>query len=322
MTPMDALTSDAPVAHATRITSRQTGAAETRCPSCESPRVVSVVAIPDHEYGLDYQATYACCGECQTLYQSPMPSDAELAGFYKQNYHSMTDGGFLMRMRHTMRVKRLRPLYGGGTGAVLDYGCGNGSFLLRAAEAMPGVEFYGYEVGDAREISRPAERVTLVRGEPRHLLEILPMCRVMIMNHVIEHLSDPFAIVSLLASKLEPGGIFDGQTPNSVSLEHRIFGRFWSGYHAPRHTVVFSRAGLQRLFERAGFEAIRIPGAFNPAAYAVSLASIPHGHAKGVIVRAGLKWHLAVAAAAVMAPIDVLSGAPGIIDFQARKKRA
>jgi len=143
---------------------------------------------------------------------------------------------------------------------------------------------------------------------------------VMIMNHVIEHLPDPYAIVSTLAEKLLPGGIFDGQTPNATSLEHRIFGRRWSGFHAPRHTVVFSIAGLRRMFERAGFEGITIKGAFNPAGYAVSFAGLPHGHAKGVIPRHGSKWLVCVMAAALVLPVDVGSGAPGMVDFMARRK--
>jgi 2-polyprenyl-3-methyl-5-hydroxy-6-metoxy-1,4-benzoquinol methylase len=248
-----------------------------------------------------------------------MPTDAELASFYRHNYHSMTGGGVLMRVRHRMRVQRLRGFLT-GNGAVLDYGCGSGSFVMAAAAAIPNVNFVGYEIGDTTEVSHPAERVTIVRGAPEHLFGILPMCEVMIMNHVIEHLSDPFSIVSSLTAKLLPGGIFEGQTPNAASLEHRIFGNRWSGFHAPRHTVVFSAAGLRAVLERAGFESVTIRGAFNPAGYAVSFASVPHGHARGVIPRHGLKWLLFVAGATLVLPIDVWSGMPGIIDFNARKK--
>ena len=38
----------------------------------------------------------------------------------------------------------------------------------------------------------------------------------------------------------------EGQTPAAGSLEQRVFGSFWSGYHAPRHTVVFSASGLDQ----------------------------------------------------------------------------
>jgi SAM-dependent methyltransferase len=250
-----------------------------------------------------------------------MPGEAELVSFYQQNYHSMSGGGLLMSLRHKLRIRRLAEFVR-GNGAVLDYGCGNGSFVRRAGAALTGIEFIGYEIGGHRNVSHPADRVTIVEGSPADLFEVLPLCQAVIMNHVIEHLPDPFAVVSTLAEKLLPGGYFDGQTPNATSLEHRIFGRRWSGFHAPRHTAVFSITGLHRLFERANFEEISIRGAFNPAGYAVSFASLPHGDAKGVIPRHGLRWLFYVAAAAAVLPVDVWSGAPGIIDFRARKKGA
>ena len=291
----------------------------TTCPACEGHSVRDVVPVPDHEYGVDYVASYACCGDCGTLYQSPMPGEAELTSFYPDNYHSMSGGGFLMCLRHKLRIGRLEEFVN-GSGAVLDYGCGNGSFARRASEVLTGVEFIGYEIGGGKKVTRPADRVTIVEGSPADLFELLPPCQAVIMNHVIEHLPDPFAVVSALAKRLVPGGYFDGQTPNATSLEHRIFGRRWSGFHAPRHTAVFSTVGLHSLLERAGFEVISIRGAFNPAGYAVSFASLAHGQTKGVIPRHGLKWLLYVAAAAAVLPVDVWSGAPGIIDFRARKK--
>jgi SAM-dependent methyltransferase len=303
------------------VTTKASSTGRSACPACESHGVSDVAQVPDHEYGLDYLASYACCGECGTLYQSPMPSEAELASFYRQNYHSMSDGGFLMSLRHKLRIRRLAECVKGG-GAVLDYGCGNGSFICRAGAELTDIEFIGYEIGDRRKVTRSADRVTIVEGTPADLFEMLPPCQAVIMNHVIEHLPDPFAVVSALAEKLLPGGYFDGQTPNATSLEHRIFGRRWSGFHAPRHTAIFSIGGLRSLLERAKFEAISIHGAFNPAGYAVSLASLSHGQAKGVIPRHGLKWLFYVAAAAAVLPIDVWSGAPGIIDFRARKKGA
>lgn len=303
------------------MTPRTSSTQLTACPACKSNSVHSVVEVPDHEYGLDYLSSYVTCGECSTLYQSPMPSDEELASFYRQNYHSMSDGGFLMSLRHKMRIARLRDFVNEGS-VVLDYGCGNGSFMRRAAAALSGVEFIGYEIGGHKKVTHPADRVTLVEGSLADLLGVLPPCQVVIMNHVIEHLPDPLDVVSALAERLLPGGYFDGQTPNAASLEHRIFDRRWSGFHAPRHTVVFSIAGLRSLLERVNFEAISIRGAFNPAGYAVSLASLTHGHAKGLIPRHGLKWLLCVAAASAVLPVDVWSGAPGMINFKAQKKRA
>jgi SAM-dependent methyltransferase len=249
-----------------------------------------------------------------------MPAVAELAGFYPAVYHSMHGGGLLQRIRHDLRIRRLKALTG-GEGAILDYGCGDGSFLLRAAERMPGKQFYGYEIGERREVIRLAGgAVTIVKGDHADLLEVLPPCRLVTMNHVIEHLPDVWGILASLHDRLLPGGCFEGQTPNAASLEHRVFGSRWSGYHAPRHTVVFSISGLRALLDRVGFERIEIAAAFNPAGVAVSLASVLHGDRGGVIPRCGIRWKGFLALATLLAPFDLLLGAPGIINFSARRK--
>lgn len=293
---------------------RQTETEVANCPACCGLAIPELIKIPDHEYGLDYLATYACCQNCGTLYQWPMPSGKQLSSFYPPHYHSMVDGGFLLRMRHDMRISRLKTMVGNGE-TVLDFGCGNGLFLRRAASAMPEAKFIGYEIADQERKEEIAPRVVIMEGAFEECLSKLPPCRVIIMNHVIEHLPDPFSIVLQLREKLMPGGYFDGQTPNSVSLEHKIFGQLWSGFHAPRHTVIFSAEGLRRLLERAGFTEIKIKAAFNPAGYAISFASLPHGNHKGNIRRQGLKWLLYVAGATFVLPIDFWSGMPSMIDF-------
>jgi SAM-dependent methyltransferase len=245
------------------------------CPACCGAEVVKVCLVPDHEYGLKYLGQYVDCAACRTVFQFPMPDIAELSAFYPKNYHSMNSKGLLNRIRHDIRVQRLKSLTDGG-GAVLDYGCGDGSFLLRAAERLPGKAFFGFEMHDHLEITSAAQgAVTVVKGSLNDLLQVLPPCRLITMNHVIEHLPNPLEVVSALHAKLITGGTFEGQTPGADSLEHWVFGRSWSGYHAPRHTVVFSQPGLRQLFQRAGFEQIIINGGFNPAGLAVSLGSLP-----------------------------------------------
>jgi SAM-dependent methyltransferase len=204
---------------------------------------------------------------------------------------------------------------------MLDHGCGDGSFLLRAAERMPNRPLYGYEIGDQRRVERLAGgQVTIVRGSLADLLDVLPRCALVSMNHVVEHLPDPHAVLKAIRDRLLPGGIFEGQTPAASSLEQRVFGTRWSGYHAPRHTVVFSRSGLTRMLERTGFGDVRITPAFNPAAIAVSLASLVHpAGAPGRIRRRGASWLMWLGLATALAPIDLASGAGGIMNFHARR---
>ena len=293
------------------------------CPACESTSVSGYVDVPDHEYALSYVARYASCGTCRTVYQHPMPRESELGGFYPATYHSMTNGGWLMDRRRAMRIERLKKLLGPPPCLVLDYGCGNGSFLVAAARQLTEHRYVGFEYSETPERQElEGGKVVIIRGQLPHLLAALASLgevAVLIMNHVVEHLPDPSHVMRSLTPHMAAHAVFDGQTPNADSLEHRLFGSRWSGYHAPRHTVVFSKSGLRSFMERHGFGDITIRGAFNPAGVAVSLGTLPQ-RAEGLIVRKGLSWFALVAVASALMPVDLLSGLPGMVDFAGRLK--
>lgn len=292
---------------------------ETRCPACQSGAIESLFAVPDHEYNLDYQAQYACCGECSSFFQSPMPDAVQLSHFYPANYHSFDINNILGQLKQGQRLKRLRSFVDSDAITFLDYGCGSGVFIKEAAKNMPRSKFYGYEIDSTNRKEVLADgRVTILKGSLDYLLHQLPVCDVITLNHVIEHLPDPLNVLSTLHQKLTPHGVLEGQTPAADSLEQRIFRKGWSGFHAPRHTVIFSKQGLMEMLKRAGFSECQITPAFNPAGIAISLATLPQGDSRGRISRKGFSWLFYVALATSLYPVDLLSGAPGMINFCAR----
>jgi SAM-dependent methyltransferase len=289
------------------------------CPICGCDRRRDSVVVPDHEYGLSYRPTYVQCDACGCLYQSPMPDVTELASFYPEAYHSMHSGGAIASFKYRMRLTKLLKLMQPGD-AFLDFGCGDGAFVRYAAERSPDRRFLGYEIDGRDSISTSHDgRAVIIRGSWQHLLAQLPPVKVISMHHVIEHLPDPKATLQGLRRALAPGGAIVGQTPATDSLERRLFGTRWSGFHAPRHTVVFSRAGLTRAFRDTDFAASSVRTGLNPAAYAVSLASLFHGPNGGVVRRSGPAWLALVALSALCAPADWLLGG-SIVDFHAEAR--
>ena len=293
---------------------------QTKCPACHSEKIQNLFTVPDHEYNVDYRAPYARCLDCFSFFQLPMPDSARLSDFYPANYHSFDTNKTLGTLKQKQRLKRLRSLVDSNRMTLLDYGCGNGAFIKESAKEMPAAEFYGYEISSQNEKEILFDgRVVLIKGSFEFLLQQLPMCDVITMNHVIEHLPDPWKVLSALQTKLNRNGILEGQTPATDSLEQKIFKKGWSGFHAPRHTVIFSKKGLRKILERAGFTQSHITPAFNPAGIAVSLATLSQGDSPGNISRRGLSWLFYVGAATLFYPIDLLSGAPGMINFYAKK---
>jgi SAM-dependent methyltransferase len=73
-----------------------------------------------------------------------------------------------------------------------------------------------------------------------------------LMLNLIEHVDDPLAVLRKAARVLTPTGVILVKAPNYESGDARLFRhRNWGGYHCPRHWVIFHRASLTSLVERA-----------------------------------------------------------------------
>jgi SAM-dependent methyltransferase len=78
---------------------------------------------------------------------------------------------------------------------------------------------------------------------------------VIVMNHVIEHVSDPVGLLVDAARLLRPGGILHIAVPNNAAWEARLPG--WTSYQ-PYHLVYFNPTSLEKAVSRARLETIRV----------------------------------------------------------------
>jgi len=133
--------------------------------------------------------------------------------------------------------------------SVLDFGCGNGGFLLRArefAERVAGVEpeeanrEYFQEIGlkvyaRLQEVDESFDTITLF--------------------HVLEHLPDPRAELTAISQKLAPGGSIVIEVPNANDALLTLYRvedfenfTYWSC-----HLFLFTAETLLELFKQVGF---------------------------------------------------------------------
>lgn len=134
---------------------------------------------------------------------------------------------------------------------ILDYGCGNGAYLLRMqpfGHSLHGAEYDPHLLDDLKRRGIMIEDVTAI-DDHRWEREFDHIT----LAHVIEHVPDPDALLRRLFRWLKPGGSLFVEVPNAEATGLSIFGRYWRGLEAPRHFSLPSRAAFVDAFERTGF---------------------------------------------------------------------
>jgi 2-polyprenyl-3-methyl-5-hydroxy-6-metoxy-1,4-benzoquinol methylase len=136
---------------------------------------------------------------------------------------------------------------------VLDIGCATGDFLVELERHTSSeLELYGIEVSEkAAKFAQEENELRVCHGE-------LLTCDfglkydLITMWHVLEHihrLSDTLAKLKLI---LKPEGLLAITMPNPECDDARRYGKFWSGYDAPRHLYHFTPKTFAQLLAPHG----------------------------------------------------------------------
>jgi SAM-dependent methyltransferase len=254
------------------------------------------------------------CGGCRLIRLHPWPSSAELRTYYPDDYWFAPSPGAAERLeelyrrvvlRDHLRFVRTAIRNAGGSGLLLDVGCGGGLFLGMLAQSAQAARPGSHRRSNSADLAAPRESV--VRESPRSGVRIAGLdfswnaariawaqkgapavcadlamapfaaqsCSVITMFHVVEHLYDPAAYLTAAHRLLQPDGRLVVQVPNASSWQFHVFGKRWSGIDVPRHLIDFRQRDLDRLLGDCGFEPVRYKHFSlrdNPAGLATTLA--------------------------------------------------
>ena len=229
----------------------EAGVAVTACPACGG---TDARQVGDPAGGFDtdldgrrfYQPPYAVCecGSCGLYFKSRTLTAGQLDAYYAALDGSTfdIDAGFPTdRVLH----RRLRALPRGSR--VLDFGCSTGRILkdLTTQLVCVGVE-----------PNQPAAAIARARG-----IEIVPADRLttddrpfsaILLTDVFEHLAEPMPLLTLLASRLSPGGWLGLVTGNADAIEsRRRLAEFWY-FRLPGHLIMLGERHLSWLSAQLG----------------------------------------------------------------------
>lgn len=238
---------------------------EIRCPVCRAVDSRKLPVLPkDYEYHVEIADAFGIrvCNACSSEFVWPRPSLDELRRMYPDNYYAYgTEMGSFWQMIYNRwcrsEAKRLLGLSKKRPLSLFDIGAGD----CRRFKAMGSAEefrFSGVEMNQKMAQAGCDAGFDISPGtfEEFDVSGRAGTIDILTINHVIEHVIDPYETACKAYSLLAKDGVFYGRTPKVTSLGHSLFGRYWSGYHFPRHLHLFSKASLELLLRKSGFREV------------------------------------------------------------------
>lgn len=216
-------------------------------------------SITDSHYGVT-GAIYRCAS-CEFLQCSEL---TEVVPFYESLKDSAYDAGRRERSIQARKILDVTHKLQSG-GRLLDIGAGSG-FLVEQAIQM------GYRA-EGIEPSGWLQKMALQRSVPVHLgtfphPAVSGPFDVITLIDVIEHVSEPLALLRNIAESLAPDGTAIIVTPDVKSIAARVLRWKWWHFRVA-HIGYFNQRNLFLALDRAGLQPVlvRRPGWFFTADY-------------------------------------------------------
>lgn len=225
------------------------------CPVCKFKKINLSIQVKDFEYDINKSATYKQCKSCHSLYRTNPKSLINLKNkhYPKKKYLPLTGSIFYdffksVYAKYEKRIilNTIKFKYFNKKFIILDIACGKG-FLIKRFSKNSKFMCFGTDLNIK---SRKADKVTFIKSKYNNLLLIKKLKPdLIIMNNFIEHIENYKDINNIIAC-MKKNSALAIITPDAGSHGRSFFNSHWSGYHAPRHKVIFTTKGIRKLFSK------------------------------------------------------------------------
>jgi len=232
------------------------------CPICNSDAFSDALRVQDFLVSKKVFLLQEC-RSCGMMITNPRPDKASIGSYYQsENYvsHHDTRKGLIHFLYQTVKSVTLKSKYHLITGvrkstrpfALLDYGCGTGSFtefVLNKKNTVTGIE------PDEGARSLAAKKTGNVFSD----VSLLPSGQsydVITLWHVLEHVHALNETLAMLTAHLEEKGVMLIAVPNRSSYDAKKLGVFWAAYDVPRHLYHFTAKQIELLMKRHGMKLV------------------------------------------------------------------
>ncbi|MDA3941851.1 MAG: class I SAM-dependent methyltransferase [Spirochaetia bacterium] len=233
-------------------------------PADENKSNVSCNLCGSHDRDLFWDCggyTFSRCINCKLVYQYPQPVQSDLSLRYDDNYFEYEINneesffGLMLKTLEDMKFDSLSAFLMDGNAEFLDVGCATG-LLLKHMEGY-GWKGRGVELcPSSAEYGKNIRKLDIYEGTLEEAEYSDNQFSVIHSSHLIEHLTDPAAFIREVFRILTPGGLFITTTPNTNSLQAKLFGKNWRSAIAD-HMFLFSLSTLTQLIKTQKFDIIK-----------------------------------------------------------------
>lgn len=255
----------------------------TCCNLCGQDDTKLLFIAPDNEYQTGVKANIVKCRKCGFVYANPRLNSTEIANHYPSETYYSYQATFAKKDLRSRLKKAARQSVSGYDnnlgffewlfckivgrllliqldimvpykehGKILDIGCGNGEMIGWMRDY--GWETYGTEISaQACEAARHQGLQTYC-GQLEDAGYEDGFFDAVTINHVIEHLYDPLAVMKECRRILKDDGLMIVDCPNYDCYDRMLFNENWNGIEAPRHINHFTKDALEKLLTDAGFD--------------------------------------------------------------------
>jgi ubiquinone/menaquinone biosynthesis C-methylase UbiE len=247
------------------------------CPVCSDSNLSAHAKNAAQMHPIKEVFNFDRCNNCGVVFINPRLSQKDLNVYYTSHYlpYRGADawGKYAKIVKKSQlkldkkRVELLKKHAEISTNSlILDVGCGKPTFLNACKEAFNcntlGIDFSNYGwINSQYQFKDIALKVIKVEQLNQ---AISP--DVITMWHYLEHDDQPLERLKHLAKISKPSTTLIIEVPNYESKSRKKFGKYWAGWHTPRHLTLFSPDNMNVLLERSGWEikSIKTHGTLDP----------------------------------------------------------
>ncbi len=233
-----------------------------QCNFCKHGEANTYLVLVDHRLNIPGKWELFKCENCGLLFIWPQPNWDELILHYPKQYHGyLTSKSNLQDIFRKYglrkRVKKILHFANKKRGEILDVGCASGEFL-ETFRSLSDWEVTGLEVVDPAISISKQKGITVITKELEDANLKGASFDVITLWDVLEHVSDPSAVLLECHRILKQSGLLVIKTPDPSGLEARIFDRYWVGYEAPQHLYSFPRKVLVDFLTNTGYRVDKV----------------------------------------------------------------